>query len=181
MKTHYFLWLIIPLAALIACEPTNDTKQGDVDQIDSNVRILSSDLQPNCWFNENTLQKEVYHTQPWASKLDSTWTDSYGFRSSFSDLGKGIPKSINIGFWGLFTNPKSDTKLVIGIDSVTTQVFWAGIDLKDSVKEANVWREFNYTMVVPPNLRPDDRLTVYVWSFDKQLLYVDDLKISLVY
>jgi hypothetical protein len=181
MKRSLYLFLLVPFLAFYACEPTDETADENADKVDSNMRILATDMYPNCWFNEQTLQNEVVHSKPWASKVDSTWSDSYGFRTALKDLGKEIPKSFTVNFWGLFPTPNSDTKLVIGIDSLTTQVFWAGIDLKDSVKEANVWREFTITLATPPNLRPDDRLTIYIWSFDKKILYVDDLKVSFTY
>ncbi len=182
MKNVVKLLLFASVAAFISCEAPdateNDNKAGEQD---SNAYVISTPMYPECWINEHTLQREVVHTPPWASKIDSSWQDSYGYRDFFRNAGPQMPKLINVSFWALFPKTEIDAKLVVGIDSMETQTFWVGIELKDSIKTANEWQKFNISLGTPAKTGPDHRLTVYVWGFDKQRMYVDDFAVSYTY
>jgi hypothetical protein len=181
MKKQLYFFFLIAACTLAACEPPPEGEDLDPTQLAANEFKISSEMHPDCWFNTHTLQKEVYHSRPWASKMNESWEYSYGFKSLFKDINDKMPKKIDISFWALFPKTGMDSKLVIGIDSVETNIFWVGISLTDSIKQTNEWQQIHYTLFPPVKAGLDDKLTVFVWSFDKQLLYIDDLDLKFTY
>jgi hypothetical protein len=174
----YILFLLSLSTMLFACNDAD--KKTDEAQANNNERVIASTCEPNYWFNEQTLQSEVVHSAPFASKLDTTYNESYGFRSLCSRINNGIPRFVHVNFWAQFPTKDVTAKLVVSVDSVGKNKFWLGQDLKDSIKELNTWQRFNMQFTLNQNLSPEDQITIYVWSFDKKLLYIDDLELKFI-
>jgi|WetSurMetagenome_2_1015567.scaffolds.fasta_scaffold321327_2 hypothetical protein len=181
MKSFNLLLVAVLLGLFCSCDPANNSNQQAGTMTDSNTRVLSSDLYPNCWFNEHTLQKQVVHSKPFASKTDSVWSDSYGFRGYFGDLGDKIPKFVVIDFWTLFTRTALKADLFVSIDSIGKSKLWTGANLIDSVKTANQWQNIHCQFTLPQNLLPSDQITIYVSNHEKKNIYVDDFVIKFLY
>lgn len=171
----YLIFLLSLSTLLLACD--DEDKAKEVAQVNNPERVIESKCDPNYWINERTLQSEVVHSAPYASRLDTAFNESYGFRSLCSQIGEGIPRFVQVNFWAQFPAKDIAAKLVVSVDSVGKNKFWLGQDLKDSIKAINTWQKFNMKFTLNTNLSPEDQITVYVWSFDKKLLYIDDLEL----
>lgn len=179
MKRIFLFSLIISACIIAACdapqEPKNDTP---VVKEDPNSVNIKTEMYPNCWFNEHTLQRTIVHSKPFASKMDSSWVDSYGLRCYLRDVVEGMPKSITIDFWALFVKNSFNAKVVVSIDSVDKSKFWVGGEIKDLVKTPDQWEQINYKLTLPPKLSPDDKITVYIMCPKENVLYIDDLTVK---
>jgi hypothetical protein len=180
MKTVYLFMFMAVVTLMAACDATTE-KEVTLAAEDSTARVLSSDMYLNCWINEQTLQKEIFHSAPFGSKLDSGWADSYGLRAYVKDLGNELPKFVKVDFWAYYPATGINSKLVVSVDSLDKNKLWVGLDLKDSVKATNVWQHFNAKLTLPKRISPEDNVTVYVTSPDKKVMYVDDLTIKFLY
>lgn len=180
MKTFYIFMFIAVVDLLTACDATTE-KEVSLTTEDSTARVLTTDMYLNCWINEHTLQKEIFHSAPFGSKLDTSWADSYGLRAFVKDLGNELPKFVKVDFWALYPVKEMNSKLIVSVDSVDKNKMWVGLDLKDSVKAANAWQHFQAKLTLPRRISPEDKVTIYVTSSDKQVMYVDDLTIKFLY
>jgi hypothetical protein len=182
MKNILMAAVVMSGLLVTGCDaPDENTNTIVANTSDSNARIVGTDMHPYCWFNENTLQKEVVHTRPWASKLTENFPDSYGFRGYFKDMGVTMPVNIEINFWAYFPEKNIRSSLVIGVDSADNQVAWIGVELKDSIREAKTWQRLHINIATPAKAGMDDRLTIYVWSNEKKEMYVDDFEVKFTY
>jgi hypothetical protein len=182
MKKNFINLLIIILLFIAGCDHTQEQK-GNISAFgaDSNARILQSDIYPNCWIGQNSLQKEVFRSKPWASKIDSATTDSYGFRGFVMDLGENIPKFVVVDLWTLFSKTDLKADLILSVDSVSKQKFWGGASLIDSIKTAGEWRNIHCKFTLPAQLSPEDQITIYVWNHENEPIYVDDFAVEFLY
>lgn len=165
MKSFHYLFLLLAITVFAACEANEakkETKAENQPAEDAKTRTLSSDMYLNCWFNEHTLQKNIFRSKPMASKLDSTWTDSYGLRAYIRDITDELPRFVSVRFWTYWRKPGVDAKMVVALDSLGANKFWTAVDLKDSVKSANQWQQIRCKLTLPQKIHRDDRVTIYV-------------------
>lgn len=182
MKSISYFIAMLAIVLFASCgSSSEDDKKTKVNPEDANARVIASDVHYYCWFNEHTLQKGIVHSKPLASKIDSVYPDSYGFRGYFRDLGDNVPKGVRVSFWTYWKETGANAKLVFGVDSADVNTFWVGMDLIDTVKTANQWQRVNCYLNFPKKTRMDDKLTVYLWSVDKKEMYMDDLELKFIY
>lgn len=139
---------------------------------------FSSDLEATSWMNQNTLTRELAHSGKFSSRVDSLAQYSFGFVNSFMNISDTLPEKVDVDFWLFYPQTGIKSNLVISIDSVEKNIFWAGIDLKDSVTTPNQWKEIKATVKLPTNIMPTDKIKVYVLNNDKRALYIDDLTVT---
>lgn len=184
MKSIHYLFLLLAVSLFAACDARETQKEEEAPKVstdDAKTRTLASDMYLNCWFNEHTLQKNIFRSKPMASKLDSAWTDSYGLRAYIRDIAEDLPKFVGVSFWTYWRKPGVDAKLVVALDSLGANKFWTAVDLKDSVQSANQWQQIRCKLTLPTKIHRDDRVTIYVWNVSKTEMYVDDLEVRFLY
>ncbi len=180
MKSLYILLAVIILGMFASCDPTTEKDAANA-AIDSTSRTISSSAMPNCWINEESLQREVFHSAPYASRLDTAWQYSYGIRAMVKDLSNELPKSVDVSFWAMMPATGINSTLVLSVDSVDKNKAWVGLSLKDSIKTANQWKLIKANIPMPAQVTMDDKVTIYIWSVDQKLMYIDDVDFKFIY
>jgi hypothetical protein len=181
MKTRLILILITGLLLFaFACEaPDQQSKQQNT--IERKTRAFSTEMYPNCWFNEKTLQSKVVHTGYYASLVDTGFQFSYGFREKFENIDSQLPKNVTVNVWVMFPELGNNADVIVSIDSLAKNKFWAGLSLKDSVSKASEWKQVRCKFILPKRILPGDKISIYVWGKAKKIFYVDDLSVSFEY
>ena len=177
MKFYVCVSVISSLLLLYACG-TDDQNSGNTE---IKKRDFSTEMYPDCWINEQTLEKNIVHSGKYASHIDSAYPFSYGFCERIGNIDDMLPKKANIKVWVLYRVVGTPADLVFSIDSVQKNKFWIGIPLKDSVIKANEWTEIKCQITLPGKISPEDKIGIYVWGKAKKELYIDDLSISFEY
>jgi len=175
MKKFIILAVIICVIILIAAcsgnkEENKENKPGVVS--------FSNDLESAGWMNQQTLTKETAHSGKFSSRIDSVLQYSFGYADLFKNINDTLPEKVDVDFWILYPQTGIKTNLVVSIDSVGKNIFWAGIELVDSIKTPNQWKEIKATVNLPAKIMATDKIAVYVWNNDKRSAYVDDLKVT---
>ncbi len=139
---------------------------------------FSNDMENASWINQFTLVKDVAHSGLLSSKTDSAHRYSFGYSDVFRNISDTLPKKVNVDVWVYFTQFNIKGSLVCSIDSKGKNVYWKGITLSDSVKNANLWKEIKADFELPDNLLPNDKISIYAWNDDIPAFYMDDLKVT---
>lgn len=175
MRTlNIFIVFACTIIFLSACsgnkEDKNNNKSGTVS--------FSNDLETSGWMNQSTVTKEFAHSGRCSSRIDSVSQFSFGFADFFYNISDIIPEKVDVNFWILCPQKEIRSNLVVSIDSIGKNIFWIGIDLKDSVPVLNQWKEVKSTINLPADILATDKISIYVWSNDKKVFYLDDLKVT---
>jgi hypothetical protein len=181
MKNIVFTCLLGGMLFAASCSFDENENSNTVDSTEKTIRTYQTDMYPDCWTTESSLQKAVVHTPPFASRVDTAFPFSYGFISYFRDISDVRPQRVSVNFWTLFPKTGANANLVVTIDSVTKTIFWQSLPLMDSVKKASEWKNINCRVALPGNVGPDDKIRIYVWCPDKQEIFVDDLTVKFIY
>jgi hypothetical protein len=139
--------------------------------------MIASNLEDISWMNQSTLSKDVAHSGRFSSKIDSVNQFSFGYSAPFNVISDTLPISVDVSAWIFFPQLKINGSIVISIDSVSKNIFWKGIPIKDSIKYANQWQEIKATFEIPKKILPTDNVKIYVWNDDKRTFYMDDLSL----
>ena len=146
----------------------------------SNVeRKFSSSMEDDGWMNQHTIIKGFGHTGVYCSKIDTVNRFSYGFTRMFKNIDSTfLPTRVEIHFWTLFKKTGVTTNLVVSVDNSVKNIYWAGLDLKDNVKKADEWQYITAAYSLPAEIKPDDRISIYVWNPNDNVCYIDDLEVK---
>jgi hypothetical protein len=145
-------------------------------------KSISTEMTPNCWFNENTLQQKVIHSGSFASRVDASYPYSYGFKGQFMQFDNMVPGRVDVDFWLLSKNVDIAAELVISIDSAGQNRFWTSVGLKDSLKRPDEWQQIHCKLTLPKRkIRIDDKIGIYIWSKDTREFFMDDLAVKFDY
>lgn len=108
---------------------------------------------------------------------------SLGYSNELSKLSPDWPAKVTISAWVLIPNRQAAAKLVAEIQDPNgnrQNLLWEGVDLSEVVTTYNKWQHIEHTINMPIVARPTSLLKVYLWRANSnQLVYLDDLKISL--
>lgn len=175
MKKYIILAVILCVAILfVACSGNNEDKKEN----STGAASFSNDLESAGWMNQQTLTKETAHSGKFSSRIDSVFQYSFGFADLFKNISETLPEKVDIDFWMLYPQTGIKTNLVVSIDSLGKNIFWSGLELKDSIKTPNQWQEIKATVNLPANIMATDKIAVYIWNNDKKSAYIDDLKVT---
>lgn len=175
MKKYIILAVILCVAILfVACSGNNEDKKEN----SAGAASFSNDLESAGWMNQQTLTKETAHSGKFSSRIDSVFQYSFGYADVFKNISETLPEKVDVDFWILYPQTGIKTNLVVSIDSVGKNIFWSGLELKDSIKIPNQWKEIKATIDLPANIMATDKITVYIWNNDKKSAYIDDLKVT---
>lgn len=129
------------------------------------------------WGGPTAVVKGLAHSGSYACKLDSVNIYSYGFQSVFENIGKKIPKKVNITLWVYSMQPDPDATIVIAVNSNGQSKYWQNTGMV-GIAKAKEWTEISASFDLPANLDIKDELSVFVWNPNKRELYLDDFKVS---
>jgi len=175
MKKFIILAVIICAIILIAaCSGNKEDKTVNKPGVTS----FSNDMETTGWMNQQTLTKETAHSGKFSSRIDSVLPFSFGYADLFKNINDTLPQKVDVDFWILYPQTGIKTNLVVSIDSIGKNIFWTGIELVDSIKTPNQWKEIKGTVNLPANIMATDKISVYVWNNDKKSVYIDDLKVT---
>ena len=121
------------------------------------------------------------HTPPYASRVDTAFPFSYGFSGFLRDISEVSPRAIVVNFWTYFPRTGINANLVVSVDSAAKIKSWTGWSLLDSVKTASQWQQIRCKFALPGNMKPDDKISVYIWCPDRKEIFVDDLAVKFLY
>ncbi|MEI6764863.1 MAG: hypothetical protein WCM76_04420 [Bacteroidota bacterium] len=172
MKRLSTLLIAMVIMALVACEEETPVNRP------TSAKMRSS-MEDDVWMNQHTVISGFGHTGSRCSKIDTTNRFSYGPCQTFKNIDSTfLPTRVNINFWTLFKKTGITTNLVISIDNNGKNIFWAGLDLKDQVKKADEWTNINAAYTLPADIKPDDRISIYVWNPNNNIAFVDDFDVE---
>jgi len=169
--------IFVVLSCIIILFSACSGNKKDNDKNRPGVVVFSNNLETSGWINQHTLTKEAAHSGKFSSRVDSVSQYSFGFADCFSNISDTLPEKVDVDFWILCSQKEIKSNLVVSIDSIGKNIFWYGIDLKDSVQTPNQWKELKTTINLPANIMMTDKISIYVWSNDKRPFYIDDLKV----
>ncbi|MCK9616974.1 MAG: hypothetical protein M0R21_03975 [Lentimicrobiaceae bacterium] len=170
-----FIFISIISALLISC---GGEKKGNK----ANVISVGQDLEcVDCWANTSSVVKTMAHSGEFACKLDSVAEYSTTFQKTIGGISSKIPKKINVSLWVNSTQPSPDASIVLDINNNGKSVLWLANSFKDVVKNEKEWTEFKSSFKLPPTLKPEDLVKIYVWNNKKLNLFIDDINIEFEY
>ncbi|NQU35486.1 MAG: DUF4843 domain-containing protein [Bacteroidetes bacterium] len=155
---------------------------------DKYYHIDYSSSQPTYFFND--CDKQII----WGQMQTITDVNSYSGNYS-SSTGKGndfsitfeypfnkIPDTstniINIGFRTFMYSNSHDAKLVIELSGSKIEYYWNGIPIADQVTTINEWKDYNYTLNIPEEVKQADLIKIYIYNPSKSVILVDDLRVE---
>jgi hypothetical protein len=157
----------------------DNTKDG---QNKKRIKTFTTEMYPDCWINHQTLQQKIVLSGPYASRVGKPNPYSYGYRERLGDIDSLLPRRVMIGFWVFYPIKGISTDLVVSVDSLEKNRFWAGVSLKDSINKASEWQQINCKLTLPRRkLRPDDKISIYLWNKDSTAVFMDDLMVTFEY
>jgi len=174
-KITNLLLALSAMAFMYACSGNKDEKKSE------NQHVYSSDMEYEKWINNQSLVNDRAHSGKFSSKVDSSNNYSFGFTENFKNISDTLPAFANISVWVNYPVTGIKSTLVVSVDAPDQNIFWSGTELLDSVKVANQWKEIKSLITLPAAIKPDYKISVYVWSNDKKAFYVDDLKVEFLY
>jgi hypothetical protein len=128
------------------------------------------------FMNLNTMVYDNSISPNYISRLDSTLNFSIGFRCDVKKLfEKEISKAV-VSVKYYFQKP-GKASIVCLINKGDSIVFWQGISFDQPVP-LNKWESKEVTFDLLRTYKDDEVLTVYVWSPDRDELFVDDLYVK---
>lgn len=169
------LLILSTLTTTIACY---NPKNIETDE-NSPIIKFTSPMSPCSWTNENTLQSEIYHSPPYSSRIDSSFEYSCTFNAKMGDIGYPEALYVNVNLFCYFPEKIHDLLIVFAIDSANVNKHWISKSIMDSISSPNTWQQVNLSYVFPQNLSPEYKLSIYAWSPERQLCYIDDFEISI--
>jgi hypothetical protein len=115
--------------------------------------------------------------------IDSNQKFSLSFNKQFKNISNKVNfESINISCYIYLTKIPSNAALVCDIlseqNGKVEHVKYQSYAFNE-IKEKNKWVHIKKNFVLPEKLKPDYRLIVYVLKNTKEILYVDDLEVTL--
>jgi hypothetical protein len=174
-------FLLISCVIFFACSCNPPESESDSVESDGNYRKFTTEMYPNCWFNEHTLQDEIALSGRYASVVDTAFPFSFGFSEFVKNIDQRMPRSVLVTYSVLFPETGINPSMVVSIDSADQNRFWAGVDLKDSVSTAGEWTSLKCFLTLPRRIYPEDRVRIYLWGQGAGRFYVDDLRVEFGY
>jgi hypothetical protein len=129
------------------------------------------------WGSPVSLVKGVAHSGEYASKMDSSNTYSFGFKSIIKNIKKDAPIKIKVKLWVYAGQPNPDATLVVDINNNGKSKYWKNAALS-GVSKGREWTECSASFDIPTNINVNDEVKIFVWNPNMQLLYIDDFEIS---
>lgn len=126
----------------------------------------------NFWKNIN-ISKEKSHSGNFSAYIDSTM--EYGLTFKSSELSALIDKPYNLQFSSYFLSQSYiDAEIVVSINSEGKNIYYKSYNLKDLVKEKNVWTYTQLIFPLPVIKSKDFELAIYIWNTGKSEFWYDD-------
>lgn len=133
------------------------------------------------WANDKEhLSHEKSYRGIYSCKLDSLSEYGSTFERTIARMQAKPGATVDVKLMAYLTDSASKAALVISLDGKNGQVFWRAWDMKPYYfDKVNQWQKVFLSAPLPDDLNNSDVLKVYVWNQRKELLYVDDVQITI--
>lgn len=77
------------------------------------------------------------------------------------------------------SNLEHDASIVFSINHGEENYFWAGLNAKPFMTKLNSWIPFYYSIRLPKLIAADDKISIYVYNPNKNVIEIDDFSIKI--
>lgn len=178
-KSFLFSACALALAACGGSEPAIDS--------DPNV-LMHTDFEGlDGWLpsdKASTLTQEKAHSGNTSMKVDATHEYSLPFSEPLGLLHKSQPKKITVSAWTFVPDAQAAASLVVSVSDPAAPdkpLLWQAVILSKESKPYGEWKEVSQTIILPANVGPANKLSIYLWrTGGTSPVYADDIKVTLV-
>jgi hypothetical protein len=133
--------------------------------------------------NPINLSTDFAHSLPNSNLLDGENSYSATYETLIAEIDPtGLAfKTVVIDAHVLATSKNVDYVLVVSInDANDKNIFWQGKDIKNDAYGINTWYKETFSCIIKESavLKPENKISVYLWNRAKNRIYVDDVSIS---
>lgn len=170
MKTYGLLFLSIFFIAS-SCSNKQENKTSDFN------KFFNNGENDGCWINSNTLKVGPAFSGSISAQVDSTTEWGFGFKEVVGKVGDKIPVKITANAMIMRDSDVDDATFVVSVDSDDKNLLWQGTSIKGFAPKPKEWSKLSVQFNLPKDLKPTDKIGVYLWNKDKKKIFMDDLEI----
>ncbi|MBD2766889.1 carbohydrate binding domain-containing protein [Hymenobacter sp. BT664] len=176
MKKNLYVLLLLGMMAS-SCNKSDSTEKA--------INLLASNDFESLegWVGETpykSLTKERAHSGQFSIRVGPDVEYSNGYSNELSKLSLIKLNKIRVQGWVYLLPGSSPATLVIEVMNPGEEkhLLWEGVELAKATQERNHWAKIEKVITLPPDIKPTNRLRVYLWSAGSQTpAYIDDLQI----
>ncbi len=141
------------------------------------------DLESNEGLQKDALLSEtISHSGKRSAALTGKDTYSPSITKVLKDVTDDTLRRISASVWLYCEEENPDAVLAVTItNSEQKDIFWSGKSTEHLQLHSKKWQKLNAVFGIPPEIRqqlkPEDRITIYVWNRSRMKIYSDDFEI----
>ena len=130
------------------------------------------------WNHEARVTREHAHSGDYAAFTDSSHEFSQTFEMGYHYARSKGFKSVTVNAWCHKSSSNAKGGLVTSVESAEKKSEFILADISQLVKKADHWEKVSTDFTLPDWAPEDARIKVYLWSPEKNKLFVDDIEIE---
>ncbi len=144
----------------------------------SDSASFANDFEHNTWGSDNTITNAHAHSGKFSAIVD----DKQNYSPTLFVKCGALPQQPHlyayIDLWMFLTSLRSDSRLVVSIESADRNAYYYTADLlKRRLDDTNTWQEQDFMYELPAFKNKEDILKVYVFG-TKGTAYIDDFRVK---